>query len=145
MELLKSWIKEAALSYAIRFFTKENLKAVLTAIVAKVKEKAAETENFVDDWAIEFLESIVNSDAKIAILWEHLSVLIGADKNGLILSDVPELGIQSLAEALVYQAEPVREYAGINLVGIVQLLQVVVPILIDWFGRKNETEGTNAA
>lgn len=130
MSTIREWIQDAIISAAVRYFTAENLKKVLTTIVANLKAKAAATENFVDDWIIEFLESVVNNEAKIALLYEHLKTILDSSKNGLIVEGMP--GVNSLADALLVVGTE-RELQAFPYAKVIELLSTLLPLILNWF------------
>lgn len=140
MNTIREWIQDAIISAAVRYFTAENLKKVLTTIVVKLKAKAAATEGFVDDWIIEFVESIVNNEAKIALLYEHLKTILDSSKNGLIVEGMPDhLGINSLADALLVVGTE-RELQAFPYAKVIELLSTLLPLILNWFSIEESAD-----
>ena len=122
-------------AWAVKVLTVENLRAVLSQFVEGLKEKAADTEVVIDDWAIEFLEMIVASDEKMAILSDFIrGKLANLVKCGAAPRERDEYS--ELAAELTQTED--GTYAAFPWMKIAELLQVLVPILIDWFTQTED-------
>ena len=134
--MLKEWLKKNIMRWLVQQFTCENLKTILLRCVDFLKVKSYETENVIDDWAIQIFEDIVKDDAKISIIYGWLSQFITSfdDNEGrCCLRNPNKADEKALVETLldvnnekgVCQAIPASTWETV--------LQMILPFLIDWF------------
>ncbi|MDO4571581.1 MAG: hypothetical protein Q4D38_14445 [Planctomycetia bacterium] len=129
-------------AWAVKALTVENLRAVLSQFVEGLKEKAADTENIIDDWAIEFLEMIVASDEKMAILSDFIKGKLAS----ITMCEATEFRLDEYGELAAELTLKTRVCASVvSWVSIAQLLQIVVPILVDFFAKKEVNQTSKVA
>ena len=140
MGKLRTLIRDYIARIIIETFTTQSLKKVLSELVTYLKEQAAGTENIVDDWLVEALENIVNDPEKIQTIYKFIKrYIIPAD--GVCCSLPTGNAFGSLTQEIVNieaektVAENVTEAKAIGFAQWLQLIELVVPILIDAYDR----------
>ena len=134
--MLKEWLQKNIIRWLVQQFTVENLKTILQRCVDYLKVKSYETENVIDDWAIQIFEDIINDDTKISIIYGWLSQFVksfeGNDGRCCIRNpnkDDDKALIDNLLE--VNRDEGVCK--SIPPAAWEAALRMVIPFLIDWF------------
>ncbi|MDO4571674.1 MAG: hypothetical protein Q4D38_14930 [Planctomycetia bacterium] len=126
-----------------KIFSTEGLKNILEKLIQALKEPAEKTENPFDDWAVNFLESVVLDDGKMKILSDFIrGKLANLVKCEVAPKKRDEYG--ELAAELTTQEDHVYE-GTVSWVSIAQLLQIVVPILVDFFAKKEVNQTSKVA
>lgn len=142
VESIKSWISEALARYCTTLCTQENFTKVLKKIVAYVKLRADKTETILDDWVVEFVTDIVNNDEKMTCLYKHIITAIRSNGGIVACSGSEEPFYEAIAESLaeIDARNNTPKTYSVSLQLIVQLLQVIVPLLTDWFSEKETSD-----
>ena len=118
-----------------RIFSTEVLKTILEKLVEAMKEPAAKTENPFDDWTVNFLETILLDDGKMKVLSDFIR---GKLANLVTCQAAPrERDEYGELAAELTQTED-GTYAAIPWTKIAELLQVLVPILLDFFTKTED-------
>ena len=134
--MLKRWIEQYIVKWAVEQFTIENLKLILARCVEFLKVKSYETENYVDDWAVEILEGLVNDENKMKILYDWLYSYIapGVCKAAPALEDektlINDLIAAGEADGKECKAIPVSTWEAV--------LNLVIPFLIEFWRQYNK-------
>lgn len=134
--MLKKWLEQYIIKWAVEQFTLENLKLILTRCVEFLKVKSYETENYVDDWVVEILEGIVNDDKKMTILYEWLYSYVtpGVCKAAPTLDDEKAL----IAELIAVDEADGKECKAIPASTWEAVLNLVIPLLIEFWRQYNK-------
>lgn len=140
MGKLRQLIRDYIARIVIETFSPEYLKKILYNICEYLKAYAEQTENIVDDWIIEALENIVNDPEKIQTIYKFIKrFVIPADG---ICAALPTNGnFNDLTIALIdierekTVCENVTEAKAIGFAQWLQLIELVVPIIIDAYER----------
>ena len=140
MGKLRQLLRDYIARIVIETFSKDSLKSILEKIVEYLKEQAKTTENIVDDWLVEALENIVNDDEKIGLIYNFIKrYIIPAD--GVCCSLPTGNAYGSLTQEIVNAendktvAEEIDTCKAIGFVQWLQLVELVVPLLIDAYER----------
>ena len=140
MGKLRQLLRDYIAKIVIETFSKDSLKSILEKIVEYLKEQAKTTENIVDDWLVEALENIVNDDEKIGLIYNFIKrYIIPAD--GVCCSLPTGNAYGSLTQELVNVendktvAEEIDACKAIGFAQWLQLVELVVPLLIDAYER----------
>lgn len=115
----------------------ETLRQILAVAVATAKAKADETETKIDDWIVEALENFVASDEKLQVIVDWIRGKIA----GNICSDTVEgkNEYEQIASAALAASE--KPEGALEVVKLISsVLQVVVPIVIEWWKNQNHPE-----
>lgn len=133
IEKLKDWAMEIILNYAEKAFTIENFKTLMGKIADNWEAKAKETDTFIDDWAVDFLRSVVDADEKVQKLYDWIKPYIFPAKDGVVKALPFNDAVAKLACDLTETKEQTAK--AINISAIVEVLQVLIPLLIDLFSQ----------
>ena len=140
MGKLRQLIRDYIARIVIETFSPEYLKTILKNLVTYLKAYAEQTENIVDDWIIEALENIVNDPEKIRTIYKFIKrFVIPAD--GICAALPNKLAYAGLTQEIVNiegdktVAENVIEAKAIGFIQWLELLELVVPIIIDAYER----------
>lgn len=140
MGKLRSLIRDYIARIVIETFSPENLKTILKNLVTYLKAYAEQTENIIDDWIIEALENIVNDPTKIETIYNFIKrFVIPAD--GICAALPNERAYAGLTQEIVNiegdktVAENVIEAKAIGFAQWLQVIELVVPIIIDAYER----------
>lgn len=132
-EIFQSMLK----NWALKQLTPANVQAVLTAGLARLRELAEDTENKVDDWILDFLDSIVQDPVKCERITDFIRSALAP-----VYSDVPPCcdgpvnnEYQNLASALSADGTYCTSLGQIIQLG--RLLADIVPLLIEFFREDN--------
>ena len=138
-ERIKKTLENVVSQWLVRKVTVENVRGILEKVVADLKSKAAETENSVDDWAVEFLEMIVGSDEKLNLIIDKIKGLLPVSDGAVYYSSAEEDEEDwgQLAICLTSETEGVYGDSTTAITCIVSLLKVILPILAEYFGDQN--------
>ena len=138
-ERIKKALENVVSQWLVRKVTVENVRVILEKVVADLKSKAAETEISVDDWAVEFLEMVVASDEKLELIIDKIKALFPISDGAVCYS-----GLESdsedwaqLANDLAAEKEGIYSSGTTAITGIVQLLQIILPIFAEYFAKRN--------
>ena len=111
----------------------ETLRGILAMGIASAMEKAEQTETKLDDWAVEALAQFIQDDAKMQIIVDWIK----AKAEAILCADTPEGGneYQELAQmAMAADNEPTLSVETLAIV--TQILEVVLPVVIEWWKNK---------
>lgn len=116
------------------------LRGILQKGVEFLKEKSAATETDLDDWAAEALENIVNDDAKMGKILAFLKSRIAG-----ICEDAPyALTPYEALAADLEKKEGVCESASVSAGSagflVAKLLEMLLPVILEYFQSKNREE-----
>ena len=136
MGKLKEWAMEALLNYVARVFTFENFKAAMKVIAEKWQAKAQETDTFIDNWAVDFLFTVINNDEKLQRFYDWINGYIVPAQEGAVKALPFNKNIAELAVSLTESDEQLLKAVNIN--AIVELLQLLVPLLIELFNKSEK-------
>lgn len=130
-ETITGWIVEVLLSR----IDVETVRGIFQRAVNALKEKTLETENQVDDWAVEALEAIVADDAKMEIVTQFIREKIGGEGVCECAVKVDEYHAlaQDIIGAKTTEENECSSMATSSL--LAELLMLILPTLIDWFKK----------
>ena len=129
-EAVSGWIVEVLLSR----IDVETVRGIFQRAVNALKEKTLETENQVDDWAVEALEAIVADDAKMEIITEFIREKIGGV--GVCESSISVDEYNALALDIVGEKNAGGECSdSVTSRLLAELLVMILPTLIEWFKK----------
>lgn len=129
-EAISGWIVEVLLSR----IDVETVRGIFQRAVNAVKEKTLETENQVDDWAVEALEAIVADDAKMKIVTQFIREKIGGV--GVCESSISVDEYNALALDIVGENTADGECSdSVTSRLLAELLVMILPSLIEWFKK----------
>lgn len=129
-EAISGWIVEVLLSR----IDVETVRGIFQRAVNALKEKTLETENQVDDWAVEALEAIVADDAKMEIVTQFIREKIGGV--GVCESSIPVYEYNALALDIVGEKTADGECSdSVTSRLLAELLVMILPSLIEWFKK----------
>ena len=131
-ELIKKLLIQALKDYAEKTFTFENLKLVRDRFLTLLDEQVKGTETTIDDWAFPLVEKIF-ADENLKKVFDYVKVYAEALFGNVCTA--PEKGYETLAKELDYTEAP-EVCAMPDLKTVVAILEIVVPILIDWLKEK---------
>ena len=140
MGKLRQLLRDYIARIVIETFTTASLKSILEKIATYLKEQAKTTENIVDDWLVEALENIVNDEEKIGLIYNFLKRYI-FPADGVCCSLPASSDFNKLTESIVNVendktvAEDVATCKAIGFAQWLQLVELVVPLLIDAYER----------
>ncbi|MDO4585208.1 MAG: hypothetical protein Q4D62_14020 [Planctomycetia bacterium] len=139
---IKEKLQAIVTSWFVKNLTVENVRAILEKVVADLKEKAAETENCVDDWAVEFLEMCVGSDEKMKIIVDKIKSLLPVSDGAVYMSSMDKDSDDWGQMAVYLSCDDAGVYGDSTAAigSIVLLLQLIIPILAKFFGGIEERE-----
>ena len=131
-ELIKRLLIQALKDYADKTFTFDNLKLVRDRFLTLLKEQVEESENKIDDWAFPLVEKIF-ADENLKKVFDYVKVYAEALFGNVCTA--PEKGYETLAKELDYTEAP-EVCAMPDLKTVVAILEIVVPLLVEWFKKK---------
>lgn len=129
-EAVSGWIVEVLLSR----IDVETVRGIFQRAVDALKEKTLETENQVDDWAVEALEAIVADDAKMEIVTQFIREKIGGV--GVCESSISVDEYNALSLDIVGEKTADGECSdSVTSRLLAELLVMILPSLIEWFKK----------
>ena len=130
-ELIKRIFLEAVKDYLKQTFTLENVLKFRDEVIAKLRAQVEDTETKLDDYTLEVLETILN-DCNIARIYNWLiSRHLFIEENTCGAS--PEQ-YGKLADEIEFNNNlDGRTCAVPAIITVVQFLEIIVPVLIEWF------------
>lgn len=131
-ELIKKLLIQALKDYAEKTFTFDNLKLVRDRFLTLLKEQVEASENKLDDWAFPLVEKIF-ADENLKKVYDYVKVYAEALFGNVCTA--PEKGYETLAKELDYTEAP-EVCAMPDLKTVVAILEIVVPLLAEWFKKK---------
>ena len=136
--MIRDVVKSLLKNWAMKQLAPANVQAVLTACLAQLRTITEETENKVDDWILDFLESVVLDVAKVDALTKFIhSKLAG------VYMDVPPAcdgPVNDEYQTLASQLSPAGTYCTSlgQIMQLGRLLADILPILIDFFRERKQ-------
>lgn len=131
-ELIKKLLIQALKDYAEKTFTFDNLKLVRDRFLTLLKEQVEESENKIDDWAFPLVEKIF-ADENLKKVFDYVKVYAEALFGNVCTAQ--EKGYETLAKELDYTEAP-EVCAMPDLKTVVAILEIIVPLLAEWFKKK---------
>ena len=131
-ELIKRLLIQALKDYANKTFTFDNLKLVRDRFLSLLKEQVEASENKIDDWAFPLVEKIF-ADENLKKVFDYVKAYAEALFGNVCTA--PETGYETLAKELDYTEAP-EVCAMPDLKTVVAILEIVVPLLAEWFKKK---------
>jgi len=131
-ELIKRLLIQALKDYADKTFTFDNLKLVRDRFLTLLKEQVEASENKIDDWAFPLVEKIF-ADENLKKVYDYVKTYAEALFGNVCTA--PEKGYETLAKELDYTEAP-EVCAMPDLKTVVAILEIVVPLLVEWFKKK---------
>lgn len=135
-----AYFKEAIEDVIIRWVSTtvnvENVRRILRIMLQRVKAKAEDTENVLDDWCIEALENIIESEEKVQIICDFLKSMI---PEGVCCAPDMDHEFRSLADVLLVSEGQVCEGGHCcsaptgNPALLAEILKLVLPVIIKFF------------
>ena len=137
--LLKNLLLQILQEFAQRAFTMENLKIVRDRLLSALKEQVKSTETTIDDWAYSITERAL-ADDNLQKIFDWVVRYAEAFMNPAVCKASPEMTLEALAKEIDFTTDTSCEVcAAPSLVKIIQMLEIIVPILYDWYkGMKEE-------
>ena len=126
--LLKNW--------AMKQLTPANVQAVLTAGLAQLRTVTDETETKIDDYILDFLESIVLDPTKIETVTDFIRSRLAG-----VYGDVPPAcdgPVNDLYQGLASQLSADGTYCTSlgEIIQLGRLLAEIIPLIVDFFREK---------
>ena len=131
-ELIKKLLIQALKDYAEKTFTFENLKLVRDRFLTLLDEQVKGTETTIDDWAYSIVEKMFD-DTNLKKIYDWVVKYAEAMFGNVCAA--PENGYEALAKEMEFTEAP-EVCAMPDLKTVVAILEIVVPILIDWLKEK---------
>ena len=133
--ILKRLLIKAVQDYAQKTFTFENLKLVRDRLLLTLKAEVSNTETQIDDWAYDMLARML-ADDNLQKIFDWVIKYADAMFNSTICTADPEHTLGALGKELDFTEdnnEPVCAMPA--LLTVVQILEVIMPVLYDWFKK----------
>ena len=137
--MLKQWLEKYIISWAVQQLTIDNLKLVLSRCLEYLKVKAYQSEMKLDDWAIEILESIVNDDAKLLVIYNWILKYI-SPTDGVCLALPDDIDVKPLGEKVLAAGENPQVCKAIPAECWSALLQMIIPFLVEYWRKYNDNQ-----
>ncbi len=132
--LLQNLLRQIVVDFVSKTFTLDNVKAFRDIVLEQLKEKVKQTDTTLDDWGIELVVKIL-SDENIEMIYSWVIDTVkplGENRCGF----TPEQ-FDNLANSLNMTQNGCDEVCATpSIAQIISLLEIFVPILIDWFKTK---------
>lgn len=134
--MLKKWLEQYIIRWAVEQFTIENLRSILIRCVAFLRVKASETENLVDDWTIEVLDGIVADDGKMQILYDWLYSYVAKG----VCTAAPTLDAEKtlINDLILAGGTDGKNCKAIPSAVYEAVLNMIIPFLIEWWRQNNK-------
>lgn len=132
--MLRNWLEKLIYKWALKNFTVDNLKLIIDRCLAYLKVQAAETENVVDDWAIEVLETILNDNSKLQVIYDWINQFIQPCQDGVCRASAPSPAqYDELALAVMNAGETSTTCKAVPPSVILAVLQMFVPVIVRYW------------
>ena len=142
LESITRSIKQWLIQKAIQKMDVATLRSAFTSLLAPLKEKAGQTENVLDDWAVEAFEALIADDAKMALIHTFLLSRL----TGNLCESLPQkygfTEYEALASALVHtpgECESTEMCEGSWGASLAKILEAVIPVILEWFQKMEES------
>lgn len=134
--MIRQWLEKFIVKWAVEQFTLENLRSILVRCVAFLRVKASETDNLVDDWAIEALEGIVADDNKMKILYDWLYSYVAKG----VCTAAPTLDAEKtlINDLILADGADGKNCKAIPPSAWEAVLNMIIPILIEFWRQYNK-------
>lgn len=132
-ELLQRILTETIKDYLQRTFTLENVLIFRDAVLDKIDESAEVTETQIDDYAVSIARTILN-DENIARVYSWLVSRKWLFDENVCSASREQYG--ELAEQIRFECGGKVCCAIPSLIVVVQFLELIVPVLIEWYKAK---------
>lgn len=140
MGKLRQLIRDYIARIVIETFSVDSLQKILEKVAFFLEEQAATTETVVDDWIIEAIENIIKDPEKIQTIYKFIKrFVIPAD--GICAALPNEGAFAGLTQEIVNiesektVCENIENAKAIGFAQWLQLIELVVPIIIDAYER----------
>ena len=132
MKLIQKIFREVLIDFVTKAFTLDNLKIARDLIIQRLRDAAKQTDTQIDDYSVALLERILN-DENIVKIYQFIldNVGIAVDGTGLCKAAEP-IDLNPLALAIADE-ETGENCCAICLSGLLKVLEVLMPLLIDWY------------
>lgn len=135
-ELLKKLLIQAVLDYAEKTFTFDNLKLVRDRLLSLLKEQVEGTDTVIDDWGYDMLARML-ADDNLEKIYHYVKMYAGELFNPTICKADPKHTLGALAYEMDFTADSSQVACAMPAtLKLVQILEIIVPILYDWFKKK---------
>lgn len=136
--MIKQWLEQLLLRWAMKNFTIGNLRLLIDRVVAFLKVRAAETDTVADDWAIDALESILKDESKLTVIYDWINRFIKPEEDGVCraVAEPTDEQFDELAQAVSAAGIPENNCASIPVKEIESILRIILPVIIDYFRKK---------
>ena len=133
--MLKKWMEKYIVAWAVQQLTIDNLKLVLSRCLEYLKVKAYQSEMKLDDWTIEILESIVNNEEKMLVIYNWLRQFV-APSDGVCRALPSDADLKPLGEQVMTAGENPQVCKAIPADAWTALLRMVIPFLVEYWRRR---------
>ena len=131
MRILQRLFREVLIDFVTKAFTFDNLKIARDLIVQRLNESADNTETQIDDWLVVIVEKILNDENLNKIYQFIIDFGNAVDDSGLCKAALADY--KPLALAIADQdEEEIRTCGALSLSTLLKVLDILIPILIDW-------------
>ena len=138
MTNLRTMFKKILVKWVVSKIDANAIRNVLSGLLAKLQEKADDTETPFDDAWVAALEYIIAQDGHLEVCVDYVKKLISDRQKG-ICEGPSEDGISDVAMAICKQPDGICESSTLVTV-IIQVLQVVLPMIVDYLTSTKEEE-----
>ena len=135
---LKTTFKKVLVNWVVSKIDAKAIRSVLSGLLAMLQEKAEDTEAPFDDAFVAALEYILVQDEHLEVCVDYVKKRIANRQKGICEGPADE-GISDVAMAICKQPDGVCESSTIVTV-IIQVLQVVLPMIVDYLTSTKEEE-----
>ena len=136
--LLKNVLLQIVQEFAQKAFTFENLQIVRDRLMAALKEKVEGTETTIDDWAFNLVGRAL-ADDNLQRIFDWILCYANVLFNPAVCRTSPEQPLETLAKEIDFTTDAACEVcAAPALIQVIQVLEIIIPILVDWYKGKKE-------
>lgn len=133
---LQKLLLKALSEYVEKAFTFDNLKLVRDRFLSLLSEQVKKTDTFIDDWTCSMVERML-ADDNLKRIFDWVKTYADDMLNPSICKADPKHTIGALANEMDFTADSSQVACAMPaMLQIVQILEVIVPILYDWFKKK---------
>lgn len=131
--LIQKLMLAAVQEFIQKTFTFENVQGARDRFLALLQEQVQTTETGVDDWAYTIVERMVADDNLKKMFdwtWKYADAMF----NLSICKAAPEATLKDLAEQMDFVSEGEQVACAMpSLLKIIELLEIIIPILYNWW------------
>ena len=137
---MKDWLRNLVYNFMIVKFTRDNFRQLCRFLLNAAKQKAEQTETIIDNWALEAFENYVENDERFNRLFEFLERYLIPNQDGACRALPVTVQFVELAEELAKPTadEPENNCKAVDLNLVVNVLQAILPIIIELWQRTQE-------